>query len=89
MLLSLVEVWMQPELATLRKSEAAQWHLPSGLPRLTLYRAALVQIGTAEWARTSVVSRPLDHVWVKLGHQLFLIFDLTNVAIELGAFRNR
>ena len=32
---------------------------------------------------------PLDHVWVKLGHQLFRIFDLTNAAIKLSAFSNR
>ena len=51
------------------------------------YRAALIQIGCGE-RRTRFVARPLDHVWVKLRHQVFRIFDLTNAAIKLGAFRD-
>lgn len=54
-----------------------------------IYRAALIQIGSGERARTRLVTSSLDHVWVKLGYQLFRIFDLTNAAIKLSAFGNR
>ena len=57
--------------------------------RAGLYRAALVQIGSGEWVRTSILPCPLDHVWIELGHQLFRIFDLTNAAIKLSPFCDR